>query len=161
MSTPLKRPVSSLATPIRSRTLSVVTPDGERPTTPSAPGRIRAAVTAGSVPRKKAPNLNRPPSVSRGASPLPGSRPSSPLKFGVAGSRSSSPAKQSASRPSSPTKPVTGLFPSLSNQDIDFDYESSLIDWKTVEDGDVSIELGQDEDGHQSGTEDKVLVTVR
>ncbi|KAG8855026.1 Kinesin-like protein kip2 [Tulasnella sp. 330] len=111
---------------------------------PFPPTKIRAVVSVESKTRKKAPNFNSP------LSGLLGQR-----------SRTNSPVPPS-SPPKSPLK--TALF---SKMDDAVDPEESLVDWKTVEDGDVSVDIDE-LDGAcvdallgGAGSHDKVLATVR
>ncbi|KAG9043879.1 hypothetical protein FS837_009038, partial [Tulasnella sp. UAMH 9824] len=41
------------------------------------------------------------------------------------------------------------------------DFESILVDWTTVEDGDVSMEMDEEQFSLGAGSKDKVLVSVR
>ncbi|KAG8915522.1 Kinesin-like protein kip2 [Tulasnella sp. 408] len=110
---------------------------GLRAGTPSQqqPTKIRAAITAESRIRKKSSNLHFSPArVPNGCR----SATSSPL---------SSPSKTATAK-------LLPLFPLA-------DFESSLVDWTTVEDGDVSMEVDEEQFSLGAGSKDKVLVSVR
>ncbi|KAG9006421.1 Kinesin-like protein kip2 [Tulasnella sp. 427] len=109
---------------------------GVRARTPSQqqPTKIKAAITAESRVRKKSSNLHFSPArVTNGRR----SAANSPLP--------------------SPTKASTKLLPLFPQAD----FESSLVDWTTVEDGDVSLDLDDDQFILGAGSKDKVLVSVR
>lgn len=110
---------------------------GLRAGTPSQqqPAKIRAAITAESRIRKKSSSLHFSPArVPNGCR----SATNSPL---------SSPSKAATAK-------LLPLFPLA-------DFESSLVDWTTVEDGDVSIEVDGEQFWLDAGSKDKVFVSVR
>lgn len=117
---------------------------------PFPPTKIRVAVSVESKTRKKGPNFN---------SPLAG-------LLGGGRSRTNSPVPTS-SPPKSPLKPA--LFSVRgSGGGGGGDLEEGLVDWKKVEDGDVSVDIDDELDGAcvdallgGAGSYDKVLATVR
>ncbi|KAG9024390.1 Kinesin-like protein kip2, partial [Tulasnella sp. JGI-2019a] len=125
-----------------SRLLCIPTALGPRPGSPSKPLKIRAAITPESKTRRKGPNF-------------------SSWMGGGSQSRTNSPVPP-ASPPKSPLK--AALFSSTGD---DVDPEESLVDWKTVEDGDVSMDMDDLDaasvDALLGNTRphDKVLVSVR